>query len=78
MPLHILLRTVCGCERIVPISERNYPPFYKVPYSRTAASHIFWQGEDFSLDDVTYSVRTFERIPKTGLYGYPVYLEQTP
>jgi hypothetical protein len=73
--MNIILRTVCGCERIVTINARAYPQRWIVPYRREPNLHIYLGGDDFDPSQVWFSKRTFERIYLNGLYGYPVYLE---
>ncbi len=72
----IILRTVCGCEKEVQVRERDYPPYYKVAYRLTNSSHyVFHPDEQIDHTALTYGARTFRRLPMTGKYGYPVYLE---
>ncbi len=70
----IILRTVCGCEQQRAIPDRNLPPIYRVHFRR--GKNFCMQSDELDLAaTITTSVRTFERTPLTGQYGYPVYLE---
>lgn len=73
--MNIILRTVCGCERIKDLEDRYLPPMVKVPYFTWPYTH--WCGfDDSDLTVPVYAIRVFTRIPVVGQYGYPVYLEQ--
>lgn len=74
MSLSIILRTVCGCEKIIAIPGQQYPRHYTVPYIRQRYWHM-WSDDDVPRDSGV-STRQFERIGVRGLYGYEVYLEQ--
>ena len=70
----IVLRTVCGCERILEIPFNHYPQTFTVPYVRRQNLHVYAaDGETCmaTLDDR----RTFENTGQPGRYGYPAYLE---
>ena len=70
----IILRTVCGCERMVNVFGYNYPARYQVPYIRR--NNYCLTAEQFNSRAVPdHSIRIFERTGQSGLYGYPVYLE---
>jgi hypothetical protein len=73
MSLHIILRTVCGCERIVLVNRRNYPQDYKVPFIRR--KNFLLTGSDEDTRMPTYQTRMFEQTSQTGQYGYPIYVE---
>ena len=76
MILHIILRTVCGCERIIAIPNRHYPHEYRVPYVLRSDMVLALQGESSAPFTVSYRTRRFERTTMTGSYGFPIYLEQ--
>jgi hypothetical protein len=74
----ICLRTVCGCERLIDISDRWLPHIYRVPYVRT-------NGALFTADvekdraasaGAGFGVRDFEQTGRAGTYGYPLYVEK--
>lgn len=75
MTLNILLRTVCGCERIIAIARRDYPREWRVPYSRRENWCLTMDESSAPPSHSPFHVRTFERTGTTGLYGYQVYLE---
>lgn len=73
--LNIVLRTVCGCERILEIPFTTPPPTFSVPYVR---HERFWatakDGE--SCLSQLENRRVFEFTHETGIYGYWLYLEK--
>ena len=74
MILTIILRTVCGCERMLSIPDRRLPPSYSVPYIRRQNWHVYPADGESCLTPLAQK-RTFERTSATGTYGFPVYLE---
>ncbi len=71
--MSIVLRTVCGCERIAEIPHERPPDKWRVPYLRRDGLHI-WTQEQIPLSS-RFKTRTFEYTGTTGKYGYPLYLE---
>ena len=72
--LGIVLRTVCGCERVLVIDRNVYPAEWRVPFTRQPA-YALAVDEDFPCTQ-DFSVRTFVYTPFHGTYGYPIYLER--
>jgi hypothetical protein len=75
MILHILLRTVCGCERSIRIPNKGYPRDWRAPYSRKENFCMTFDESSAPSSHSPFHVRMFERTGTTGLYGYQVYLE---
>lgn len=75
MSLNIILRTVCGCERILEIPFSSYPPKFSVPYIRKQNWHVFPKDGESCMAALD-NRRDFELSPSVrGLYGYQVYTE---
>jgi DNA primase large subunit len=73
--LHIICRTVCGCEQIIRVPFATYPPDWKLPYVRTRRQWVLEEDARLSnLDRMQY--RRFMQTGMTGEYGFPVYLEE--
>jgi hypothetical protein len=72
--LSIVLRTVCGCERILGIPFKQYPPSFEVPYMRNGNEH-FYPADGESCMVALKHRRVFKNTHRLGTYGYPVYLE---
>jgi hypothetical protein len=74
--LSIVLRTVCGCERVLAIPFQHYPSEYRVPFIRDRYFHTFPQDGESCMGAFSgHQIRRFEYIGVPGQYGYPVYLE---
>ncbi len=73
--ISIILRTVCGCERIVEIPFRYRPRTFTVPYVRRQDMHIYPADGESCMTAINERRRVFERTANTGKYGYTVYLE---
>jgi hypothetical protein len=75
--LPIVLRTVCGCERILKIPFQRYPPEFAVPYVRR---NNYWMAPKDGESCMTTMAnrRVFENTGRTGTYGYQLYLEVLP
>ena len=71
----IILRTVCGCERMLAIPNRTLPREYRVPYVQQNHRLLTFNGVDDLPTHTTVQVRVFGRTCQSGNYGYPVYLE---
>ncbi len=71
----IILRTVCGCERMVAIPDRTLPLFWRVPFVQNKWFTLTYTDSDAPMRQNIHT-RTFERTAATGLYGYPVYMEK--
>lgn len=74
--LNIILRTVCGCERILAIPFKQYPPTFVVPYRRGSHYHVYPGDVESCLATLHGERRVFERTDVTGTYGYIVYVEK--
>lgn len=70
----IILRTVCGCERMLAIKERHLPDVWKVAYIKVPGALLTTDNQDLTTQAFTY--RLFERTTLRGNYGYPIYLEK--
>lgn len=74
--MNILLRTVCGCERIIAIPNRHYPPDFRVAFHRGMFHALTFDPDTMGYrTDHGFGIRKFEDTGTTGLYGYRVYLE---
>lgn len=69
----VILRTLCGCERIVKV-PREYPPYWAVAMRRTNSSHMYADEQGTGAFS-NFQTRRFERTGIRGVYGYEVYLE---
>ena len=77
MSLSIILRTLCGCERIMEIPYRHYPPTWVLPYRRTTNFHTFAaDGDSCGPCGPGFNSRTFEDTGRCGPYNYRLYIEK--
>lgn len=70
----IILRTVCGCERMLAIPNRELPREWRVAYLRNP--YLCLTTDDPIDRPVAFKIRVFERTLTRGNYGYPIYLER--
>lgn len=72
--MNIVLRTVCGCERILDIPFTELPPTFSVPFIRHKGLHITAADGESCMTNFK-DRRVFERTGLTGMYGYALYVE---
>lgn len=69
---YIILKTLCGCERIVAVPG-PYPHTFRVPIDIRQRAYTMDDAREVTT--VAYGVRVFERTLYEGQYGFPVYQE---
>jgi hypothetical protein len=72
----IILRTVCGCERMIAIPNRTLPYEWRVAYIQKPYFTLTTDETAGISGTQGFKIRRFERTTLTGNYGYPIYLEK--